>query len=503
MSVHFVDVSLFVSEFVSVRVPSCETHTRPTHPRQMYVNTDPSAETAPFLKHGKTRPYKTPVRAPPRRSLWYNTALLIVGDILGAGIIELPYNLSLMGWGIGLPMILVFVLISYYLGVLVSRLASRFSRALTFGDLAEPSCGRLGYVAARYTQQIYLVLTCGLYVLLASRSLQLMFYDFDLCQPIAGLWVILAFAIPSQLRRLHEISFIAFLSFVCIVGYILICVKEIYESDGHLPGETTSEMSPADATANATANTTANTTMGLAPGVAFPEFMSALMGVVFAFSGIEVYLEFIAEMRDPENFYKALRLSLSIVVIVYALVASYTYATFGTGLTPRVLTEVIREGPTLRLANGFLLVHLVATYCIKQQVVLRSTIASVSPENVDADTVGARLQWFSFSVAMLFTSWLLANAIPFFSDFCSLLGAFMDTTLCIVLPILIALRAHELSFAYLGVVEIPFLRFMMLFGVVLSLLGIVGTTKQLMDDWDTFGYPFSCMLIGSGEEGEG
>ena len=281
----------------------------------------------------KIRKYKRPEKAPIRRSLWVNTALLIIGDILGAGIIELPGNLRVLGWGVGIPSIVIFLIVSYYLGVLVSRLASMFSSALTFGDLAEPSCGRIGYVMAHWSQQIYLVLTCGLYVLLASKSLQLMLYDYDLCQPVAGLIIAAIFLIPAQLRNLHEISFIALLSFLCIVGYILIC---LHEMSGHEGG--------------------GGTTMNVADDTDFASFSSALMGIVFAFSGIEVYLEFIAEMKDPENFYKALRLSLGTVGLVYICVSSYTYWLFGQD-TPPVLTKVIKEGTPLRVANGMLLVR--------------------------------------------------------------------------------------------------------------------------------------------------
>eukprot|EP00939_MAST-03C_sp_MAST-3C-sp1_P003204 g3204.t1 len=405
--------------------------------------------------------------------------MLIVGDILGAGIIEVPGNLRILGWGWGIPFILVFMVLSYYLGTLVSRLASQFSMALTFGDLAEPSCGKIGYLCAHWSQQTYLVLTCGLYVLLASKSLQYLLYDWNLCQSTAGMLVVLAFLIPSQLRNLHDISFIALLSFLSICGYLIICVQQMAE---HGPGEE--------------GESKGGTTMNVADDTDFSSFMSALMGIVFAFSGIEVYLEFIAEMKRPENFYLALRSSLFIVGGVYICVASYAYMLYGQA-TPTVLTAVIVDGTPLRVANGLLLIHLVATYCIKQQVVLRAAQLAISPGNANSDSLRARFQWFCYSLIMLGASWLLANAIPFFSDFCSLLGAFMDTTLCIILPVGIALMANYLSFAYLGIAEVPLLKFLVVFGFLVAVLGIVGTSMQLIEDWDNFGYPFSCMALDS------
>lgn len=425
--------------------------------------------------------HKRPEKAPIRRSLWINTAMLIVGDILGAGIIELPGNTRVLGWGFSIPFMIIFALMSYYLGTLVSRLATQFSRAITFGDLAEPSCGRIGWAFAHYSQQTYLVLTCGLYVLLASKSMQYMLYDWELCQPVAGLLVMAVFLIPSQLRSLHDISWIALLSFICICGYLLIALQQM--------------------TSNGPDEKADDTTISLAPDTDYNAFMSALMGIVFAFSGIEVYLEFIAEMRNPQNFYLALRTSLGMVTFVYISVSAYTYWLFGQD-TPPVLTHVIQEGWPLRAANAMLLVHLVATYLIKQQVVVRAAQLAFSPENANSSSVAARLQWLLFSVIMLCVSWLLANAIPFFSDFCSLLGAFMDTSLCILLPIAIALQAFRLSFATLGMSEVPMLQCFFLFGVVVAVFGIVGTTSQLIDHWGEFGAPFSCYKVDPGHQDE-
>lgn len=426
------------------------------------------------------RRWKRPEKAPIRRSLWINTAMLIIGDVLGCGIIELPGNTRILGWGWTIPLLLIFMSLGYYLGLMVSRVATHFAQALTFGDIAEPVFGRNGYMIAAISQYTYLVLTCGLYVLLASKSLQYMLYDYDLCQPVAGAIVVAAWVLPSQLRNLHEISFIAVLSFIAICGYLIICVQQM-STEGPEPG---SKM----------------TTIGVAPDTDYNNFMSACMGIVFAFSGLEVYLEFIAEMRNPADFYKSLRFSFGVIGGVYLAVTSYVYWLYGQD-TPTVITAVVKEGMPLRIANAMLLVHLVATYLIKQQVVIRAVQMAVSPHNANSASCSARLQWLLFSCILLAVSWLLANAIPFFTDFCSLLGAFMDTTLCIILPVAIALKASSLSFMKLGIVEIPFLKFILVFGVIFAVCGIVGTCNQLFEHWAEFGSPFSCLTI-SGVYGE-
>lgn len=222
-----------------------------------------------LLKKNKRPPGAVDPRykQPRRRSAWYHTAFLIIGDVLGAGVLELPGNFRHMGWGMGIGSLVVFALIGWYLGDLIARIATFFPQALTFGDLAYPSTGVLGYKVApatqralppflcacctlrqrcrslpaprvphraqvaHYMQHAYLVMTCGLYMLLASKTVQYLFYDTSppLCQPMAGMLVVALFILPSQMRVLHNIAFLSVISFISVMLYIALCLEQMYE----------------------------------------------------------------------------------------------------------------------------------------------------------------------------------------------------------------------------------------------------------------------------------
>ena len=196
-----------------------------------------------------------------------------MGDVLGAGVLELPGNFRTMGWAMGVLSTVGFALVALYLGLLVARVSSYFPHALTFGDLAQPSFGAAGQRFAHCSQHSYLVLTCALYLLLGSKTVQYLFYDVTppLCQPLAGVLVVGLYLLPSQLRALHHISFLSALSFLSVLAYIALCLEQMLEAGSPPPGKVQTSVGPEQRSATW-----------------HWELLSALMGVVFAFSGIEV-----------------------------------------------------------------------------------------------------------------------------------------------------------------------------------------------------------------------
>ena len=56
-----------------------------------------------------------------RRTPWLHTAFLIAGEIVGTGILGLPFAMSRLGWIVGILATLLFGLFAWYSGVLLAR----------------------------------------------------------------------------------------------------------------------------------------------------------------------------------------------------------------------------------------------------------------------------------------------------------------------------------------------------------------------------------------------
>jgi hypothetical protein len=134
------------------------------------------------------------------------------------------------------------------------------------------------------------------------------------------------------------------------------------------------------------------------------------------------------------------------MMTVYLLVACLGY---GLGAGDQDLVSSVKEGLSLRLLAGVLLLHVVVVYLIKSLVLARYFHQLCSPQDLEARTCVSYLKHGSWGVAMLAFGWTIANAIPFFSQLLGIIGGLFAGPINFLLPILLYLLAlgHNLEAA--------------------------------------------------------
>jgi len=93
-----------------------------------------------------------------------------------------------------------------------------------------------------------------------------------------------------------------------------------------------------------------------------------------------------------------------------------------------------------------LFIHVGIVYLLKTVVLARYLHRLCSPLDLEARTVSSYLKHSSWSIAMLAVGFLIANAIPFFSQMLGLIGGLLAGPINFVLPIILylaALRRHS------------------------------------------------------------
>merc|ERR1712070_1000788 len=94
--------------------------------------------------------------------------------------------------------------------------------------------------------------------------------------------------------------------------------------------------------------------------------------------------------------------------------------------TPGELLSVL-PGSTLRTAVGMMMViHIVVTYTIFQQVLTRATCLRFFPKAL-LDGPSAHMLWFMVSTSFMVGGWIVANAVPLFSDIMNITGSIFST----------------------------------------------------------------------------
>ena len=293
------------------------------------------------------------------KTVWPLVSLLLIADIVGAGILELPSNMARVGWIIGVALLALGAPLNVYTGLLLARLRNVvYPQTTSYGELAGAIFGRPVGIAVAVVVYINLAMTLGAYNLVLTRSMQALFYELDLCQPLASLLVCAVLAPFNQIQTLHGISTISAIGFVAIVVAVACCLAWAWFGDDVRWDGQSHELFPR--------------------GIGFFSAFAAMSGFTFAYAGQTIYLEILSEMKDARSFPKALFLSTPLMLVAYATVAFTGYSVAGSA-TPPSLMDVLPFDWRMIVANLFLIIHMVISYIITSQVLSRAFVNAVVP----------------------------------------------------------------------------------------------------------------------------
>jgi amino acid permease len=128
----------------------------------------------------------------------------------------------------------------------------------------------------------------------------------------------------------------------------------------------------------------------------------------------------------------------------------------------------------------------VVSYAINSQAICSSIdrlfFHRVIPNN-------AQRRWMILTFGMSVSSYLVANAIPFFKDLVSLIGALTSIPLTLMMPAIFFRRTlvnevlrPDWTWSYA----------LLIFSTTFTLTGLVGAVRLTQLDWLSHGPPFSC-----------
>jgi vesicular inhibitory amino acid transporter len=233
------------------------------------------------------------------RSKWYNTASLLVGEVIGTGILAVPWAVSRLGWAFGMISVLGFSFAGIYSGVLLSRVKNEFhGKAVSYAEMAETVSGPRFGGFTRVMVIINWALGLPYYLLAATDAFRIIFPGASLC---TSQWTIIVCAIligPCQLQTLHAISYLTAPSTGAIVLAIIMTVVGLGQEEDGAFGE--------------------GTTGGLQPGLKFLGVFNSLTAVIFAYGGQSIFLEIMSEMKDTTEFPKACTASYVFMLVALA-----------------------------------------------------------------------------------------------------------------------------------------------------------------------------------------
>ncbi|KIW25870.1 uncharacterized protein PV07_09006 [Cladophialophora immunda] len=264
-----------------------------------------------------------------RTASWGAVFYLITTDILGP--FAVPFAIGTLGFGPGCGIFTAFGIVSVYSGYLIWKVFmgvdSHEFPARNYGDLAFRAWGTIARHVVNVLQAIALLLLLGQVTILFGQNISEM-SKYRICYIVCPLiFVIIGFFL-TQIRTLRNYGWIANFGFWLNILAIFVSMG----ATAHNPPNF------AIATLGSVGSTIDPTTITPVNGVYPPKVhygslptsnllgaVNGMLSGVLAYAGLQLFVEFMAEMKRPHDFLKGMFVAQAVIYVAYVVYGCFIY----------------------------------------------------------------------------------------------------------------------------------------------------------------------------------
>ncbi|MCJ1333212.1 hypothetical protein MMC10_009906 [Thelotrema lepadinum] len=255
---------------------------------------------------------------------------LITTDILGP--FAVPFAIGTLGYGPGVALFTVFGFMAGYSGYLIWHVFlgvdSHEFPARNYGDLAFRTWGRIARHSLNFLQAVALLLLLGQVVILFGQNISQM-SQFRLCYAVCPLLFVIAGFFLTQIRTLRNYGWVAQMAVWLNLLVIFITMGVMAHSPPNFPvavlGSAGGTVDPDSITPDDDGNYPPIIHSAGLPTTNLVGSINGLLSGVLAYAGAQLFVEFLAEMRRPRDFLKAMWGAQLFIYTVYVVYGCYVY----------------------------------------------------------------------------------------------------------------------------------------------------------------------------------
>ncbi|KAI1195713.1 transmembrane amino acid transporter protein-domain-containing protein [Nemania serpens] len=264
-----------------------------------------------------------------RTASWGAVFYLITTDILGP--FAVPYAIGTLGYGPGVGIFTAFGIVSCYSGYLIWKIFmgvdSHEFPARNYGDLAFRTWGTTARHVVNVLQAIALLLLLGQVTILFGQNISEI-SKYRLCYIICPLIFVIVGFFLTQIRSLRSFGWIANFGFWLNILAIFISMGATAHNPPNYSiavlGSVGGSIDKASITPGPNGYPPVITFAGL-PTTNLIGSISGLLSGVLAWAGLQLFVEFMAEMRRPHDFLKGMFLAQAVIYTVYVVYGTFMY----------------------------------------------------------------------------------------------------------------------------------------------------------------------------------
>ncbi|KAI1418911.1 transmembrane amino acid transporter protein-domain-containing protein [Xylaria sp. FL1777] len=331
-----------------------------------------------------------------KRLGWKRLTVILIVEAIALGSLGMPAAFATLGMIAGTIICVGLGLLAIYSSYVVGQVKLKYPHVQHYADAGRLMMGRFGYELLSAMFVLQLVFLVGSHTLTGSIAF-LNLSNNGACSIIFGIVsaiILLLLALPPSFAEVAILGYIDFVSIILAIG-ITIIATGVQRTD---------------------AGVSSDWSAWPAKDAGFVDAFIAVTNIVFAYSFAICQFSFMDEMHTPKDFVKSIWVLGITEIIIYTLTGALIYYFVGQEVKSPAL---LSAGPLVsKVAFGIALPVIFISGSINGTVAGRYIHGRVYKDSVTR-YINTPKGWISWIVLISFLTiigWVLAEAIPFFSD---------------------------------------------------------------------------------------
>lgn len=350
---------------------------------------------------------------------WMKLTVCLIVEAIALGALSIPSAFATLGMVAGVIVCVGIGLIAIYTSYIVGQVKIKFPQVSHYADAGQLMMGRFGYELVGAMFALQLTLLVGSHCLTGTIAF-LNLSNNAICSVAFGVIaavILFIVAVPPSFSEVALLGYIDFASIIIAIGIVIIGTG--IRSHDHSITPTPVEWSawPKE-------------------GTTFADAWIALTNIVFAYSFAVCQFSFMDEMHTPTDYVKSIWALGIIEIVIYTLTGALIYAFVGFDVKSPAL---LSAGTTLsKVAFGIALPVIFISGSINTTVVARYIHGRIFKNSVIRyiNTPMGWATWLGLVAFITVIAWVIAEAIPFFSDLLGIMSALFISGFSFYLPAL-------------------------------------------------------------------
>ncbi|KAJ5100562.1 hypothetical protein N7456_006614 [Penicillium angulare] len=328
---------------------------------------------------------------------WWQTGMFMIAESVSLGVLSLPATLAELGMAPALVLIIGLGLLATYTGYVIGQFHQRYPHIQNLADAGDVLFGPIGREVFGIGQLLFSIFIMGSHILTFSVMMNTI-TDHGTCTMVftaVGFAICMVCSLPRTMKNMTYISCASFVSILTAVIITMIGVG--------IQGKT------------APITATMDTNL-------FKAF-TAVTNIVFAYCAHVAFFGLLAEMREPRDFPKALYMLQTFEIIFYTVAAVVIYNYAGQEVTSPALGSA---GPVLKkVAYGIAIPTIVGAGVVNGHIGLKYIYVRLfrGTDRMHRRDLTSYGSWVLIGLTCWIIAWIIADAIPVFSDLLSLISS--------------------------------------------------------------------------------